>query len=89
MILGAMLLTLRKIALTQQRDIVVHRNHTIGQHDDGVKVSNPTSEFELWLSGKTDYVVIEKAVNTRKPESQIPSFQVMNYFAFLSSLGQP
>lgn len=87
MVLDAMLLTLQRVSLTQQRHIVIRRDCTIGQHEDGVKVTNPNTQFELWLSGKTNYMVIEKVVNMRKSESQIS--QVMIYFTFLSSHGQP
>jgi hypothetical protein len=79
MILTATLLTLRDITLLQQRDISILYQPTIGQ-GDGIKVSNPTSEFKLWLSGEAGYVVVWKDVG--ESESQKPLLQVMSYFRF-------
>jgi hypothetical protein len=58
MILDAVLLTLRKVASSQQRDVVIIPEMRIG-HGDGVQITHPHSGYELWLSGKVDYAVIE------------------------------
>ena len=59
MILDAILLLgLRKIALTQQRDVAILPEMRIAQ-GDGVQISHLVSGYELWLSGNVDYAVIE------------------------------
>jgi hypothetical protein len=55
MILDVILLTLREIALAQQRDITIIPRLRF----DGVQISPPDSEYGLWPSGKLDYAVIE------------------------------
>ena len=54
MILDAiLLLALRKIALTQQRDVAILPEMRITQ-GDGVQISHLVSGYELWLSGNVD-----------------------------------
>ena len=79
MILTSTLLTLQDITLPQQRKINININPTIGQ-PNGVKVSNPGSGYELWLSGEFDYVVFEEDMG--ESENQTPLLQVINYFHF-------
>ena len=74
MILDAILLVLRKIALTQQSDIAIFPEMRIAQ-GDGVQISHPVSGYELWLSGNVDYVVIEyETVKDNKSESKHQTF---------------
>ena len=56
MILDAILLTVWKIVSMQQRNLVIIPDMRIGE-GDGVQISH--MGYELWLSGKADYVVIE------------------------------
>jgi hypothetical protein len=79
MILTSTLLTLQDITLPQQRKINININPTIGQ-PNGVKVSNPGSGYELWLSGEFDYVVFEEDMG--ESENQTPLLQVINYLHF-------
>jgi hypothetical protein len=83
MILTSTILTLRDITLLQ-RGILYHP--TIGERD-GVKVSNPTSGFELWLSGEADYVVSKK--NMGESERHKPLLQVMKHVRFSAPLVSP
>ena len=70
MILDAILLTLRKITLTQQSDVAILPEMRIAQ-GDGIQISHPISGYELWLSGNVDYVVIEyENVMDNKGESE-------------------
>jgi hypothetical protein len=70
MILDAVLLAVRRIASTQQRDVAIIPEMRLGQ-GDGVRISHPISGYELWLSGKVDYTVIEyENVKDYKGESE-------------------
>jgi len=77
MILDAILLALRKIALTQQRDVAILPEMGIAR-GDGIHISHPVSGYELWLSGNVDYAVIgyENVMdNEGESEYQTPLFQ--------------
>ncbi|KAN0128991.1 hypothetical protein V8E53_013141 [Lactarius tabidus] len=59
-ILDAILLALRKISSTQQRDVAIipTMSMTTGQ-DDVTLISHPVSGYQLRLSGKVDYAMID------------------------------
>ncbi|KAN0130273.1 hypothetical protein V8E53_011896, partial [Lactarius tabidus] len=59
MILDAILLALRKVASTQQRDVAIIPVTKTCQDDDVILISHPVSGYQLRLSDKVDYVVID------------------------------
>jgi hypothetical protein len=54
MILDAILLALRKVASTQQRDVAIIPVTKTCQDDDVILISHPVSGYQLRLSGKVD-----------------------------------
>jgi hypothetical protein len=58
MILDAVLLTVRKLASTQPRDIAIIPEMSLSP-PEGVRISDPNSGYGLRLTGKVDYVVME------------------------------
>lgn len=58
MILDAILLALAEIASTETRGVAILPEMRIAQ-GEGVRIANPISGFELWLTGNIDYAVID------------------------------
>jgi hypothetical protein len=59
MILDAILLAMRKVSSAQKRDVAIIPVGKTCQDDDEILISHPVSGYQLRLSGKVDYVVIE------------------------------
>ena len=59
MILDSILLALRKNSSTQQRDIAIIPTMIMTSGRDDVTLSHPVSGYQLRLSGKIDYVIID------------------------------
>ena len=59
MTLDAILLALRKISSTQQRDVAIFPTTTVTRGREDVTISHPVSGYQLRLSGKVDRVIID------------------------------
>lgn len=57
MIVDAVLLTLRRISKSQDRDVAILPDLRLG-HGTGVKVTNPDTGYELRLTGNVDFGVV-------------------------------